>query len=272
MKKFLLLVFISSFLSSCTAFENAAFTKTSVVMTETAFYFSATPSNTQTSTATSTSTATATSTPSPTITPTSTLTLTPTITHTPTISPTPTYDFPDVEVHTQAHCRYGPSSAYLHAADLYPGDKGEVQGRYVNSAWLYVKFEKLKYWCWVSPSVIDVTGDISPIRYLTPNLQTIGSNMYGPPQNVRASRNGDSVTINWDQMNMTEDDDRGYFIEAWICQNGLYLWHTVSFSNQYTTSYTIEDEPGCKHPSSGEIYTVEKHGYSLPVQIPWPQP
>ncbi len=272
MKKFIILITLVILLSSCTAFESVIQTKTSLAITETAIHFSATPSNTIAFTASATATYTSTQTSTSTVTITHTKTLIPTITLTPTISPTPTYDFPDVEVHTQAHCRYGPSSAYLHAADLYPGDKGEVQGRYVNSAWLYVKFEKLKYWCWVSPSVIDVTGDISPIRYITPNLQTIGSNMYGPPQNVQASRNGDQVTITWNQMSMTVDDDRGYFIEAWICQNGLYLWHTVSFPNQYTTSYTVEDEPGCNYPSSGEIYTVEKHGYSIPVQIPWPQP
>lgn len=183
---------------------------------------------------------------------------------------TPTFAFPDVKVHTQAHCRYGPSSAYLHAADLYPGDTGTVRGRYVNSAWLHVKFDKLNYWCWVSPSVMDVSGDLNTVRYITPNLQSVGSNMYGPPQNVRASRNGDQVTISWNQMSMTEDDDRGYFIEAWVCQNGAYIWWTVSFPNQFTTSYTVTDQTGCSNPSSGEIYTVEKHGYSLPVRINWP--
>jgi hypothetical protein len=178
--------------------------------------------------------------------------------------------FPDVKVHTQAHCRYGPSTAYLHAADLYPGDTGTVRGRFPYSKWLHVKFDKLNYWCWVSPSVIDVTGDLNTVRYLTPNLQAVGSNMYGPPPNVRASRNGDQVSISWDQVSMTEDDDRGYFIEAWVCQNGGFLWWTASFPTQFTTSYTVTDEPGCSTPSSGELYTVEKHGYSLPVSIPWP--
>ena len=245
-------------------------TKTSIAATETAVYFSATPSTTSSPTVTSSPSSTPTLTSSATITNTPTITNTATITLTPTVTQTPTFVFPDVKVHTQAHCRYGPSTAYLHAADLYPGDTGTVRGRFPYSKWLHVKFDKLNYWCWVSNSVIDVTGDLNTVRYITPNLQAVGSNMYGPPPNVRASRNGDQVTISWDQVSMTEDDDRGYFIEAWVCQNGGYLWWTASFPTQYTTSYTVTDEPGCNNPSSGELYTVEKHGYSLPVIIPWP--
>src|SRR5690606_13856707 len=114
-----------------------------------------------------------------------------------------------VTVNKQAHCRYGPSAAYLHAADLYAGDTGEVRGTAFYSQWLYIKFDKLNYFCWVAPSVVDVVGDVSTIKKVEPNLLTIGSNMYGPVQNVQATRRGDEVTITWDQMYMTEDDDRG---------------------------------------------------------------
>ncbi len=152
------------------------------------------------------------------------MTASPTITNTPTITPSPTYDFPDVVVSVAAaHCRYGPSKAYLHAADLYEGDRGIVDGRWPYSNWLYVKFDKLSYHCWVSPSVVEVTGDISSLFYVDLHLERVGSNMYGPPKNVRASRKGDQVTISWSKVWMTEDDDRGYLIEAWVCQNGLYL-------------------------------------------------
>jgi hypothetical protein len=229
-----------------------------------------TPTFTNTATPTSTSTSTSTHTPTHTSTP--TITLTPTITSTPTISPSPTFAFPSAVVNKQAHCRYGPSTAYLHAADLYAGDTGSVRGRFRYSTWLLIKFDKLNYYCWASPSVVDVTGDVTTLYYTEPNLQTIGTNQYGPPQNVQAVRNGSDVTITWDQMQMTEDKDRGYFIEAWVCQSGAYLWWTVSFPDQYTTTYTVTDEAGCSQPSSGEILTVEKHGYSEPAQIPWPQP
>ena len=102
-----------------------------------------TPTHTPTPTLTPTMTATATITLTPTVTDTPTVTLTPTITETPTPTLTPTFDFPDVTVNEQAHCRYGPSAAFLHAADLYPGDTGSVRGRFEYSGWLYIKFDKL---------------------------------------------------------------------------------------------------------------------------------
>lgn len=221
-------------------------------------------------TATSIPTPTATSTQTATVTRTPSVTPSPTITHTPSITPSPTFDFPDAVVNTTAHCRYGPSKAHLHAADLYAGDKGIVIGRFPYSSWLRVRFDKLTYACWVAPSVVDVSGDITTIAYTEPDLLSIGSNMYGPPQEVSATRDGNQVTITWKRVDMTQDDDRGYFIEAWVCQNGAYLWWTVSFPDQYTTSYTVQDDSGCAQPSRGEIRTLEKHGYSEAVTIPWP--
>lgn len=202
----------------------------------------------------------------PTITPTATITLTPSVT------PTATFAFPTVKVNKQAHCRYGPSVAFLHAADLYPGDTGSVRGRFEYSGWLYIKFDKLNYFCWVAPSVVDVTGDISTLYYTEPDLQSVGYSNYPPPKNINAVRNGDEVTISWSRVEMTVDHDRGYLIIAFVCQKGAYLWWTYSTADQYTTTYTVKDEPGCPLPSEGIIYTVEKHGFSKPADIPWPAP
>ncbi len=211
-----------------------------------------------------------TATPMPSLIPTFTFTPLPTNSPEPTITFTPEFTFPTVTVNKQAHCRYGPSAAYLHAADLYAGDKGEVRGQAFYSKWLYIKFDKLNYFCWVAPSVVDVVGDVSTLKKVEPNLLSIGSNMYGPPQNVQAYRNGDEVTITWSQVKMTKDDDRGYFIEAFVCQDSFFIWWTFSYPDQFTTSYTVKDEKGCSTPSYGKLYTVEKHGYSQPVDIPWP--
>jgi hypothetical protein len=220
----------------------------------------------------------ATETPIPTMMFTSTATTIPTNTFTPTITPTPTitatatFNFPAVTVNKQAHCRYGPSVAYLHAADLYPDDAGTVRARYIYSNWLYVKFDKLNYFCWVAPSVVDVVGDVKTVGYKELNLQSIGSNMYGPPKGVTAIRNGNEVIINWEQVEMTKDKDRGYLLELFVCQDSFYKWWTDSYPDQYSTSYEVRDEPGCSQPSSGKLYTVEKHGFSDPIEIPWPQP
>jgi hypothetical protein len=220
---------------------------------------------------------TATPTPSDTPTPAPTATETPipptsTITYTPAPMASPTYAFPVVTVKQQAHCRYGPSKAHLHAADLYPGDSGTVRGRFQYSQWLYVKFDKLNYFCWVAPSVVDVVGDISKINYAEVKLPVPGVYLYGPPDDVSATRDGDKVTIHWSQVTMTKDKDRGYQLDLFVCQGGGYLWWPISFPDQYTTSYTVKDEKGCPAPSGGVIYTVEKHGYSNPKTIPWPSP
>ena len=189
-----------------------------------------------------------------------------------TVTATPTFAFPTATVNKQAHCRYGPSVAYLHAADLYPGDTGTVRGRYIYSNWLYIKFDKLNYFCWVAPTVVDVVGDIKSVKFKELNLQSIGSNRYGPPKNVTAVRDGNNVTISWNKVEMTKDDDRGYLLELFVCQDTIYKWWTDSYPDQDSTSYTVRDEAGCAQPSSGKLYTVEKHGFSNPVIIPWPAP
>ena len=255
--KIILLIFL--FVSACAPATQEPATPTVPVSTPT-------EAQTETPEATVTATQTRTATPEP------TLTFTPTIELSPTISPTPTFAFPSVTVNKQAHCRYGPSVAYLHAADLYPGDVGTVSGRYIYSNWLYVKFDKLNYFCWVAPSIVDVVGDVSTLAYKELNLQSIGSNMYGPPGNVTAVRDGNQVTISWNTVQMTNDDDRGYLLELFVCQDGNYLWWTDSYPDQDSTSYTVKDEAGCAQPSSGKLYTVEKHGFSEPAIIPWPAP
>jgi hypothetical protein len=249
-------------LTACAPSPEMQATMTTTAITATAAAWTSTPSPTATFTPTET----------PTITHTPTFTLTPSITLTSTITATPTFAFPTVTVNKQAHCRYGPSVAYLHAADLYPGDVGTARGRFQYSSWLYIKFDKLNYFCWVAPSVVDVVGDINTINNTELNLQSIGYNQYGPPKGVTAARDGNQVTISWEQVEMTKDKDRGYLIEAFVCQNDAYLWWTFSYPDQYSTSYTVTDEPGCAIPSEGKLYTVEKHGFSKPVEIPWPVP
>ena len=262
MKRLIVVLLVLILLSACAPSKEQLATQVAEVLTSTAAAWTETPIPTFTFT--------------PSFTPTFTETFTPTVTHTPsitpspTITPTPTFAFPTVTVNKQAHCRYGPSVAYLHAADLYAGDTGTVRGRYIYSNWLYVKLDKLNYFCWVAPSVVDVVGDVAKVNYTELYLQSIGSNMYGPPGGVSAVRDGDRVIITWEQVVMTRDDDRGYLLELFVCQNGAYLWWTDSYPDQYNTSYAVRDEAGCPQPSSGKLYTVEKHGFSEPAIIPWP--
>jgi len=258
MKVFRLVFLVMLFASACAPSTQAQATLTAPAATATV------------KTATEAPTATRTATPTKTSTP--TMAFTPTITSSPTVTATPTFAFPTVTVNKQAHCRYGPSVAYLHAGDLFPGDVGSVRGRHIYSKWLYIKFDKLNYFCWVAPTIVDVVGDISMVAYKELNLQSIGSNQYGPPKGVTAVRDGNQVTISWEQVEMTKDKDRGYLLELFVCQDTFLLWWTDSYPDQFTTSYTVKDEAGCAQPSSGNLYTVEKHGFSEPALIPWPAP
>jgi len=169
-----------------------------------------------------------------------------------------------------AACLFGPAKAYLWARDLAQGDKGVVWGRAPVGDWLYVKMDKLDIPCWVSPYVVEVQGDVNTLLKQEVRLP-ITNALYAAPTNVEVERNEDQVTVSWDQVWMTEDDDRGYFLDVWVCQDGNLVWTPVSLPDQYHDSYTFTDEPGCSEPSGGQLYTVEKHGYTDPVEIPWPE-
>jgi uncharacterized protein YraI len=225
-----------------------------------------TPTTTSTPTVTLTPTRTPTLTVTPTATPTPTPTATPTETSTPTITPTATFDFPDIIVSVaQAHCRFGPGTAYLHAFTVFEGQHAEVHGRNDWGTWLWVLFDGESRHCWIAASVAQVDGDVRTVAVAQTRLPQ--STLYGPPSSVRVVRQGDQVIVAWEPVWMTEDDYRGYMIEAYLCQNGAYFWTAVAIDG---TTYTFTDQPGCSQASWGRLYTVEKHGYTDPVPIPWP--
>jgi hypothetical protein len=215
------------------------------------------PTATPTDTPTSTATATHTSTPTKTPTPTETLT--------PSITPSPTYSLPTLTVKMQANCRYGPGTAYLYAWGMYEGDTATVWGRNSSGTWLWIQPDNIKYQCWIAASVVEVQGDIFSV-FVAP-VRLPHSVLYGPPAGVTAVRDGNQVTVSWQPVNMTEDDNRGYMIEANVCQGGYLVWMAVAMMD---TTYTFTDEQNCAEKSSGILYTVEKHGYTDPVPIPWP--
>jgi hypothetical protein len=223
----------------------------------------ASPSATLPPTSTPTATLTATHSPTPTQTP--TVTPTPTATQTPTITPTPTETVPQGIVLMQAFCRYGPGKAYLYSHGLYENDHVLIEGRSPSGRWLWVKPDNLPRHCWAAASVMEVTGDVKALPVVTTQLPH--STLYGPPEEVEADRDGDQVTVVWSRVWMTEDDDRGYLIEATLCQGGGLVSVAVQTDDN---SYTFTDEPGCGGASGGLLYTVEKHGYTDPVEIPWP--
>jgi hypothetical protein len=214
-----------------------------------------------------------TDTPAPTATETATISPTPSNTtdpnapptRTPTITPTPTIDYPDGVVLEQANCRYGPGAAYLYEYGLFPGDKVRIEGRNDLSTWVYVQPLWYIGKCWVRVDLLEITGDlenVGPFYGLLPF-----SELYKPPTSPRATRNGNEVVIAWDFVYMTEDDYRGYLVEAWLCQDGQLVFTPIRSDE---LQITVIDEPGCLQRSGARLYTAEKHGYTRYVMIPWP--
>jgi hypothetical protein len=261
----------------------AAWTKTFTVTVSNTPTLTDTPSLTYTPTFTFTPSLTYTPTETFTATSTPTNTATSTFTFTPTFTASPTFDFPRVVVDQkfpEAACMWGPSQEYLWGWDLKAGDHGIVYGRSPYNGWLYVKMTitnlyTVDKYCWIGPQIIDITGDPKRVRVedIEPHMP-FANNLYAAPKNVSAKRDGDKVIISWSPVWMTQDDDRGYFIDAKVCQNGYLVWvpkGRLALPNQWATTLTLTDERGCSEPSSALLYTVEKHGYTNPVSVPWPR-
>ena len=223
-----------------------------------------TPAPTQSDTPTQTATATVTNTTTPLYTPSVTPTASPTLVP----SLTPTFAPIAAKVQVQSNCRYGPGGAYLYEWGLFPDVRVDIVGRNDLGTWAYV--EPWTYFdrCWVRADLLEITGDL---REAPPYYSRLPfGELYKPPTNVRASRNGDYVTIAWDPVWMTTDDDRGYLIEAWVCRDGQLIFTPLRTSQWEMVTLFVQDEAGCMQPSGGRLYTAEKHGYTQWVLIPWP--
>jgi hypothetical protein len=237
---------------------------------------SSTPGSTTTSTPSVTHTSTPTFTPPATLTPTSTLpptktptpSLIPSPTKTITPSPSPTYAVLRGEVLELSNCRYGPGAMYLYKYALIPGSNLEVYGRTDSGAWILVRAIGGTNPCWVKATLMDVKGDVMSVEPVY--LPLPQSPYYGPLTGVSASRNGDQVTISWNPINLRAGDDTAspiHLVEAWVCQAGEIVFVPVGTD---ASSAEIEDQAGCSEPSHARVYGVEKHGYTRPVEVPWP--
>jgi hypothetical protein len=213
-------------------------------------------------------------TPSPAPPQTLTPSISPTFTKTPTVTPTPAP--PRVTILVTSACLFGPGSAYLYKYGLNATVWMTVIGRNMDGTWLDIKAPHDPVWnaCWIKATLVKFdTGNIKDVPIVWTELPY--SNLYQPPSAVSTNRVGNIVTIFWQPVQMTEDDYRGYLIEAWVCQGGtqvfLPIGYVTSFDqNNSMIAIQVTDEPGCDVPSSARIYSAEKHGYTDYRMIPWP--
>jgi hypothetical protein len=56
-------------------------------------------------------------------------------------------------------------------------------------------------------------------------------------------------------------------VEAWVCRDGELVFIPLGMDANFVV---IEDQAGCREPSHAMVYGVEKHGYTRPVEVPWP--
>lgn len=207
-----------------------------------------------------------------------TQTFTPVITDTPTpdYSPTPsftpsitpTYVVPRVKIIANANCRYGPGAAYLYKYAVYEGFNMEAIGRNELGNWAYIQAIGGNNPCWINASLLKVTrGDFMSLPVTYNRLPK--SDLYNPPEAVSAVREGNDVTIQWSYVWMTEDDDRGYLIEAWLCQDGQIVFTPIGVPSN-VLAVKVTDEPGCLEESGARVYTAEKHGYTQWRKASWP--
>jgi hypothetical protein len=156
-----------------------------------------------------------------------------------------------------------------------------VIGRNQDGTWLFVKAanDPDSNGCWIQTERVKfLSGKVSDVPEYWMGLP--GSTLYLPPTNVNTVRNGNIVTVFWEAVWMTEDDYRGYLIEAWVCRDGKLVFEAIGHpppmplppvkQNVGIFSVEIVDEPGCTRPSNARIYSVEKHGYTWFRVLPWP--
>jgi hypothetical protein len=215
-----------------------------------------------------------------TVTPTPTPSPTSTVTSTPTLTPAPVQA--RVTILDHIACWFGPADDYLIRYGLVVTNWMYVKGRNQEGTWLLLEDGLHDNPCWIRADQGRFTdgGDLAShnIQVVSPDaVLPIWTKLYRPPTGVQAFRSGDKVTVAWNGVWMTADDYEGYLIEAWLCRDGALVFTPVQHKPpleqniEGDTQYQVlTDEPGCQQPSSARIYTVEKHGYTLFVNIPWP--
>lgn len=206
-------------------------------------------------------------------TPVPTATVTPADTATPTITSTPIYSkLRGKVIINQAVCHYGPGAPYLYKYGVYKDSNLEILSR--DPQGIYVEIQAIggNNPCWVKAEYFEIKGELSSLKPVIPeDVKLPRSPYYAPPIGIKANRSGDEVTITWQPLSLKAGDDSEqtpYIVEAWVCRNEELIFLPIG---SYQAAVKVNDQPGCDQPSRGRLLAAEKHGYTLPVEIPWPE-
>lgn len=224
--------------------------------------------------------------------PPATKTLPPTLTETPTFTPTITETPPPTATETPAitftpailrgqvkpeklSCRYGPGPAYLYLYGLNQGANQDVIGRTDTGTWVLTRSRGDNKSCWVKADELTLNGDVMSLEMVYPDKYKLPPSNQGYlfPWDVVAIRQGDKVVIEWKSEERRPGDEENatsvlYMVETWVCQGGKLIFTPIG---SHIRQVSVTDEPGCTEPSHGRVYFVEKHGYTGPTEIAWPQ-
>jgi len=186
----------------------------------------------------------------------------------PTLTPIPSYSILRGKVLVRSNCRYGPGAPYLYKYGLLAGSNLEIIGRNAAGSWLLVRAIGGHNPCWIKASLMEVQGEI--MRLAPTSLPLPQSPYYAPLRAVSAQRDRDQVTIFWGAVQLRPGDETAspqYLVEAWVCQEGKLVFIPIGVDENVVV---LKDEAGCLEASHGQVLLAEKHGYTRPVEIPWP--
>jgi hypothetical protein len=200
-------------------------------------------------------------------------TFTPAPTETQTETPLPTVDSLKAQVTAdKLSCRYGPGAEYLYLYALNNTANIKLIGRTDANNWVWVDGTNK---CWVNAKFLNIAGDPKMLPIVYPGLKLPISPYYPGPTWAKATRNGNSVVITWEDVTISpgkyaDEFMHQYIIEVWRCEARQIIFETLGTNSPVIT--VKNDEAGCSEPSHGDVYVQEKHGYGGPVEIPWPSP
>jgi hypothetical protein len=172
----------------------------------------------------------------------------------------------------QAVCHYGPGAPYLYKYGVYKDSNLEIIARAEPGEYIQIQAIGGNNPCWVNPKYMQIKGDLKDVQPIDPtDVKLPMSPYYQPPERYSAHREGNTVTVFWSPLVLRPGDDSEqipYIVEAWVCKDGQIVFNPVGARQ---LAIEIEDQPGCAVPSHARLIAAEKHGYTRPVEIPWPQ-